>query len=298
MTEVSDSQNPEIKKDKKKQSFLTKFVIILSLIFFSYLGLKYWQIKQEQKAQARAENSKLDNVDSEIFDLSDEYKKSQEQELPDLTVNELREKGAEFIYQMLLKNQVQINDLRDQVQGLKGEILKYKNQEKIGRMIFAYVGLRQDFSSGEPHEEALKNFEMLVTFDEVLSAKVAKLRSLLPNHLNQKELIRTFSDLIPELIATKTYDPNAGIISKIRYNISKLIVIRKIDETNSKDVDGIIAKTEKLLHEERYQEALNSLLSLDQRYNQILTEFLNDLNVASEVQKIDREILNYLKSLS
>jgi len=43
---------------------------------------------------------------------------------------------------------------------------------------------------------------------------------------------------------------------------------------------------------------MDSLLSLDQSYNQILSEFLSDLNVAAEVQKIDREILNYLKSLS
>jgi hypothetical protein len=306
MTEISDSQNPEIKKnksDKKKQSFLTKFVIILSLIFFGYLGFKYWQIKQAQQAGAKAEVEKLDNVDSEIFDLSDEYGKPQDhdqnhQDLPDLTVNELKEKGAEFIYQMLLKNQVQINDLRDQIQLIKSEILKYKNQEKIGRMIFTYVGLRQEFYASEPYDESLKNFEMLGAFDEILSGRVAKLKALLPDFIDQKSLIRNFSDLIPELIASKTYNPNAGIISNIRHNISKLIVVRKIDEINSKDVDGIIAKTEKLLREENYQEALNLLLSLDQSYNQILSEFLSDLNVAVEVQKIDREILNYLKSLS
>jgi predicted negative regulator of RcsB-dependent stress response len=299
MTEVSDSKNLEIKKDKKRQSFLTKIVITLALIFFSYLGVNFWQNKQAQKAQLEA--AKSENSGGDIFDISDEYKKSPDQnehELPDLTVNELKEKGAEFIYQMLLKNQVQINDLRDQVQLLKSEILKYKNQEKIGKIIFTYVGLRQDFYEGEPYEAALKNFEMLIVFDGFLPAKAAKLKSLLPNFIEQKALSRNFSNLIPELIAAKTFDPSAGIISKIRYNISKLIVIRKIDENDSGDVDAIIAKTERLLREENYQEALNSLLSLDQSYNQILAEFLNDLGIAVEVQKIDYDILNYLKSLS
>jgi hypothetical protein len=43
---------------------------------------------------------------------------------------------------------------------------------------------------------------------------------------------------------------------------------------------------------------MNSLLSLDQNYHEIIKDFLNDLSIAVEVQKTDQEILNYLKSLT
>lgn len=306
MTEGTNEQNQDSKKEnpkKKKQSFLTKFVLILSLIFFGYFGIKYWQIKHEQKLAAQAQAEKFDNVESEIFDISDEYKDqphddSSGHDLSDVTANELKEKGAEFIYQTLLKNQVQINDLREQIQNLKTEVTRYKNQERIGKIIFTYVDLRQKIFAGEPHEEVLKSLEMLAVFDKNLQEKIAKLKPLLANFSTQVTLSKNFDGLIPELIANKNNNPNPTLLDKIRHNVSRLIVIRKIDGKDLGDIDSAIAKTEKFLRQENYQEALNSLLSLDQNYHQILAEFLNELSVSVEVQKLDQEILNYLKSLS
>lgn len=303
MIEESNSHHQEpVKKDpaKKKQFFLTKLVLVLSLIFFGYLGFKYLKIQNAKKAAAQS--GKFDNIESEIFDVSDEYKNQSSDDsghdLSDITVNELKEKGSEFVYQMLLKNQVQIADLREQIQGLKSEIIKYKNQEKIGKMIFTYVDLRQKFLAAKPYEETLKSFEMLIVFDKNLQEKTAKLKPLLVHFSNQEKLSKEFANIIPELITTKNSDPNAGLAAKIRHNISKLIVIRKIDGKDVGDVDSIIVQIEKLLREENYQEALNSALSLDQKYHQILADFLSELGASVEVQKIDQEILNYLKSLS
>lgn len=303
MTDQQSQQNQDSAPQnggRKRQFLLTKIVITISLGFFAYFGFKYWQVQQAKKAAAKTEVEKFDNVESEIFDLSGDYQVPQgvdPHELPDITVNELREKGAEFIYQMLIKNQVQINDLREQINGLKAEILKYKNQEKLGKMIFSYVAFRENLLAGKPYAEDLKNFEMLVSFDENLQNKTSKLKTLLPNFRAPKEMSSEFSHLIPDLIATKTNDPDTGLLGKIRHNISRLVVIRKVGEEGG-DVDAIIAKTEKKLEEQNYQEALNLLLSLDQNYHAILVVFLTDLNNSIEVQKIDQEILNYLKNLS
>jgi hypothetical protein len=294
MTEKTDAN-----ASKKKQFFLVKIVVFLALIFFGYFGFKYWQISVEKKSQAKSQIEKFDNVESEIFDLADEYKNhSGADDLSDMTMNELKEKGAEFVYQMLLKNQVQIEDLRSQIQELKSEILKYKNQEKIGKMIFTYVDLRQNIFSGKSGEEELKTFELLISSDEILQNKITKLKSLLANFSNQEKLIAAFSDLIPELVIAKDNNPNPGIVAKIRRNLSKLIIVRRIDGENPNNIDGIIVKIEKSLQAENYQEAFNQALSLDQNYHKILKEFLDSLSVAVEVQKIDQEILNYLKTLS
>ena len=300
MTESLDAKNQENKNNstKKRQSFLTKLIILVSLILFGYFGFKYWQVKAAQKQAAKSLIEKYDNVDSEIFDLSSDHEDTDPHGLPDLTVNELKEKGAEFIYQMLLKNQVQIIDLREQILALKNDVKKYKNQERIGKLIFTYVDLRQKISAGKTSTEEFKNFEMLASFDENLQAKIAQLKPLLPNLQGREKLNKSFSALIPEVIAAKNFNPDGGILSKIRYNISKLIIIRRIDDKNLGDIDATITKVERLLREENYQDALTSLLSLDANYHEILKGFLDELSVSAEAQKIDGDILNYLKSLT
>jgi len=104
--------------------------------------------------------------------------------------------------------------------------------------------------------------------------------------------------LIPNLIIAKGSNIDGSIISRIRNNIAKLIIIRRIDGKKPQEIDATIVKIEKLLQEQNYQEALNNLVALDPLYHSVIVNFLDKLNVALEVQKIDQEILSYLKTLS
>lgn len=304
MSEILNKKSYQKQTDqqRKRQFFFTKLVILLSLAFFSYYAFKYWRSKLIQGVEAKLKVEKFDNLESEIFDISDEYKSESKGrglvDLSDLTINEIKEKGAEFIYQILLKNQMQINDLSKQVQDLKKTFLQRSNQEKVGKLIFSYIDLREKFLTGKKFDEELKNFEMLTVFDKNLSEKTLRLQSLLTNFFDQKKLSQSFSSLIPELIATKNVNPNSGLIDKIRHNLSRMVIVRRIDDQNLSDLDGIIARTESLLNYKNYQEALNLLLSLDQKYHSILAKFLSDLNIAAEVMKLDDEILIHLKSLT
>lgn len=287
---------------QKVRSFFKKTFLILTLILCAYFGLKYLKYHQEQKLKAAAEVEKFDNVDSEIFDLSDEYKGQEPGEemqiLPDVTAEEMKEKNAEFVYQSLLKNHVQINELREEVRILREEIQKYKSQEKIGKIVFTYIDLRQRMFASVPHEETLRELEILVTTDEKLQEKVTKLKSFLPQFPGEEKLKKNFQNLIPEIIVAKTNSVDQSFIAKVRRNISRLVVVRRIDEKNPRNVDGIVAQTERFLRERRYQEAMISILSLDQHYHEILKDFLDDLTAAVGVQEADQEILNYLKNLS
>jgi hypothetical protein len=294
----------EIKK-LKRQSFLVKVLIITIICFFSYFGLKYFQIKEELRRSAKNDVGKYNDIQNEIFDLSEEYKTdSSEQDpngLSDLSGNEIHEKDSDFVFRSLLKNQLQINDLKAQVQILSDEFLKYKNREKIVKIIFSYVELRQKiFSENENknYKESLKNFEMLTSLDDPkLQEFTTKLIVLLENFSSKKELIENFNQIIPHLIVTNKIGKDDSLIAKIRYNIAKLIVIRRIDGENAGEIDASIVKIEKFLRQENYQEALNILLALDPIYHNILADFLSSLNNALEIQKIDQEILSYLKTL-
>ena len=289
MTEQTTSQ----KTPEKKGSILTKIILLIALIGGGLVAIKLWRKGSEQTKQEQG-------LDHDIIGLAEGYADQGDQEdLSDLSVNELREKGAEFIYQMLLKNQLKIEDLGAQLQALKSEVLKYRSQEKLGRMILIYVDLREKIISEKVYNEEMKSFEILSASDEVLTAKIAKLKPLLLSFASQKKLEKNFAEIIPELIINKKNSvTNESLIAKIQRNISRLIVLRRIDEKNPQEIDAIVVRIEKLLKQENYSDALSAALSLPADYNPILKNFLDELHASLEVRQIDQEILNYLKSLN
>lgn len=288
-----------IKTEKKKHSFLTKIIVIFVVISAGYVGFRYWQIKSLHRLNAQLESGKFDNIESEIFDLSSDDKDHEDIHLDDsklsnITLTELKEGGAEFIYQLLLKNQIQIGDLKTEIQNLKLEFSKYKSQEKAGKIIFIYIDLRQRFYAGENFSETLKSLETLTALDKNLQAKISLLAPNLEKFHGSKTLLKDFTALIPDLIATKTDNRDNSLVKKIRHNLSKLVVIRKLD-ANTQSVDGIIRTTENFIQAENFGEAFNSFTLLDQSYQEISPKFLEELKAAAEIQKIDEEILLYLR---
>lgn len=301
MAEGDNTKIPQEKK-RKKSKLLIKILLLLALIAAAFFALQYFKLMAAHKAKARAAAEKFDNIDGEIFDLSEEYKTGQNDDstgdLAESPSHQLHEKNIDFIYQNLLKNQVQINELRNQISDLKIELNKYKAHEVVGRVTYSYIDFRQNLFAGRDTKKEFKNFETLASFDVTLQAKADKLKNLLPDFYDQKKLIQVFSGLIPEIITVKKNIPDSGVISKVRRNISKLVVIRKISNKEGNDVDAVIRRIEDALLAENYQEALNNALLLDDTYHEVLKNFLTRLAVALEVQKTDLEILNYLKILS
>jgi hypothetical protein len=296
---MAEQIKTELKKEKKKASFLNKLIVFIILAIFGFIGFRYYQVKVLQHAKSQAEIAKFDNVDSDIFDFSGDGKNHEEVNLDDsklseLTLTELREGGAEFIYQLLLKNQVQIADAKAEIQGLKADLAKYKSQEKSQKTIFVYVELRQRFYQGENFSESLKSFETLSALDKNLQEKFNSLKPNLAKFQGTKKLQQDFVALIPDLIATKSNDANAGLMKKIRHNLSKLVVIRKLN-ASTQTVDGIIKLVEDSLQNEDFIAAFDNFSLLDPSYQQVSPEFLEKLKAASEVQKIDQNILLYLR---
>lgn len=300
---ISAEVNVDKPKNRAKKISFFRVLALFFVILFSYCGFRYFEIKQAQNLGKKVEASKIDNIENEIFELAEDYKNHGADghdalAFSDIPLSEVQEKGADFIYKMLLKNQIQINDLKAQIESLKSEFTKYKNQEKLGKIIFSYLELRQKIFAGENYDNSLKSFQLTSVFDIKLQDKAAKLEVALKSFTNAKDLNKSFSDLIPEIIVTKGNPANDDLAAKIRRNISRLVVIRRVDGKNPNNVDGIVARAEKLIRSENYQEALDCLLALDQNYHAILADFLSKLSAASEMKKIDAEILSYLKTLS
>lgn len=284
----------------KKQSLLMKVIVGLTIILFSFLGFKYWVVSEKDKV--KAEHSAGDQ--NEVFDIDSEgqNKDANSQTRPkkftDLTAVELREGGIELVYQLLLKNQVQIEDLNLATKQLQADLNKYRNQDKIGKIILLYVDIREKVEHAQKWNESMANVELLAAGDQLLTTKLQKFKSEASEFPGHDALVKEFQALIPEIIATKTYNPDDSFIAKIRHSLSKLIVVRRIDGHGSSDVDTIISQTENHLADSEYAEALQLLITLDPSFHNILDNFLTKLNNASELKKSDQEIMNYLKSVS
>jgi len=289
------------KKPKKKKSFLLKIIIILLIIFLGFIGFKYLKTKSAELLSAKKEIAKFTNIESEIFDLSadkDSEDSSSTQiddsKFSDLTLTQLKEGGAEFIYQLLLRNQIQISDLKNDIRDLKSDFSKYRSEQKSEKIIFVYIDLRQRFFAGEDYQESLRGLETIAITDKELQKKIIKLKPLLANFSGTKNLVNDFEALIPEIIATKTNNPNGNFIEKVRHNLAKLIIVRKLD-SNAQTVDGAVRRTETFLHEDDFISALDSLATLDSSFHEILASYMGQLKNAAEIQKLDQEIMLYLR---
>lgn len=282
---------------KKKNFTVFKFLLILLALAAAYQGYRYYKIKMQDSAKTQDLN-KLNHVESDIFDFSESKENSgnfDEKSLDEITITELKERGAEFIYHLLLKNQLQISQLKTEITNLKSEFARYKIEQKAVKIVFAYVDLRQKIFAGQDFKNSFQNFELVASTDKNLTLKTAELKTILEKFTGVKQLSDDFSKLIPLLISAKKYDPNAGFTNKLRYNLSKLISIRKLDET-AKDFDGNVRRVEIALQNHNYSVALSEFNEIALAFPEISAKFLADLQNAEKLEKTDKEILFYLQS--
>jgi|APGre2960657423_1045063.scaffolds.fasta_scaffold00181_7 hypothetical protein len=290
------------KRNPKNQLFFLKVVALFTLIFLSIFLYLYWQDLSKRRLLARVDNEKFSNLDSDIFDLSQDFNNQnidENHDLSDLNIASLKEKSSGFIYQLLIKNQLQIEDLRKQNRELRSEFLKYKTYERYNKIVIYYASFRDKLFNEKNFNTELQNLEIICNSDEMLHAKITNLKSHLVNFYPKNKLEISFKNLIPEIKAISDSAPQDNSwLKKINEKIAKIIIIRRTLINNSGDVDDKIITIENHLKAENYQEALGIILSLNQSYNEVFKNFLENLNASLEVQKIDLEILNYLKSLN
>ena len=286
---------------KRKLKIANVFLITLGLTLLVFLITQYYQ---KLKIKQSNQTIKSESLEGDFFDISDEYKKSEnkkDEDLPDITATELQEKGVDFFYRVFLKNQIQINSLQQEIASLRSEFTNYKNSEKSIQIIFSYIELREKLFKKNfldlDFQKSFENFDAITKNDNFLSERTNKLRASLSLVSTHREILQMFEKLIPEIIATKKFDKKDSWFNNFRHYLAKIIVIRKIDDENLSDVDGIIRSTEQLLKQENYNEALNVFIKIDEKYSQISQDFMSTLKNLAEIQKIDQEIFSYLKNL-
>jgi hypothetical protein len=286
--------------DKKWQILITKIFALLLLLSFCYFGLEYYVNNKINNLKQSSSNTSED----EIFNLSDEYKNSDnidyniDDNNQELTIDELKKDNGKLIYKTLIKNQIAIRDLAGQINDIKQDLINHKNQEQISRIIYTYCDLRQKIFAGQNYDNELQNFELLTVNNDFLKAKYVLLIDSLKNFKSSKDLLVDFKKLIPQIIASQNSKPNASFLQKVKFNISKLIVIRRITNPEIDDLDGNLLKIENAITDESYADAVDLVAKISDPDQKFLEKFLLNLNSASDAKQIDTEILYYLKEIA
>jgi hypothetical protein len=296
-----ESENSTSRKAKKNSHFLLKSFFVVVLTFVCLMIYKNLQIKEGIIVKKPIVNIDKDSKEDSILDISDEYRAGLENEttVHDLNISEIKEKGAEFVYQLLIKNQVQIEDINNQLRNFKGDFIKLKSQEKFNKLIINYVELREKLFNGEDCKSEIESFDLLSASDEFLQNKFLVIKEDYALFSTQKKLMDSFKSITNQLIINENYsEENASLFEKLRHNFNKLVVIRKVKNLNPDRLEGVINQIELALSQKNYQEALNKSLSLDKAYFPIVQKFLEELSIAIEIQNADKEIIKYLKSLT
>jgi hypothetical protein len=295
------SNRSRILSNKKWQILFIKIFASVLLIVFCYFGLKFYI---DNKIDNLKSKTTTNMVEDEIFDLSDEYKNnddvtySVDDNNQELTIDELKKDKGKLIYRILLKNQIAIKDLTQEVDDLKQNLENHKNQEQIIRIIYTYSDLRQKIFAGQNYDNELKNFELLTINNDFLKNKYISLAESLKNFKTSKALLSDFKSLIPQIIAAQNSKPDDNFIQKIKFNITKLIVIRRIINPEIDDLDGNLLQIESAITNESYDDAINLVTKISNPNNKFLEKFLVNLNAASGVKQADDEILYYLKEIA
>ena len=121
-----------------------------------------------------------------------------------------------------------------------------------------YVNLRELIFSGKNYKNELQSFRLLAVGNKILMDDVRSLEEFTENFKNFKKLNEDLSSLSKTLIAMKKHDPQGGFLDRIRFNIAKIITVRKLDAENQ-DIDGIIYRLENALNDKDCEKAQDEI---------------------------------------
>jgi len=294
----------ELKKEKKFLGKVCLFFLIAILLYSCFHGYNYYldfkgsndQIAKIKKGIAKKQVEKFDNIETKIFDLSEEEDEIEVSDLEDISDYQGEDQDNTDINIDIDR----ISTLEKEVADLKLRIEQISDSGRKTALVISYVHLRQKvfsyFDNDFSYYEELKNFEILSMEDEFFKNRIGYLKSIIRRKISHESLVKRFDDLADRFASSKEFEEDSELLSKIKTNLLKIIVIRKVGEKNKSTIDGKVVLINRYLKNQDYMRANRLLLSMDNRYRILAGAFLMDLNHMIALQRLDGEILNYLSN--
>ncbi len=293
---LEQQSTPNLLTPKKTHliAFFKNVAVAIILIVFGYFSYNFFLQKSQPKP-----NKAIPEED--LFFLSEDQHKNVN--LDELNFAEIKDKGPEFIYQLLVKNQVQIQDLYNKINNLHQELIKNQNRQQISKIAVNYFELHQKIFNNQNNEsyqnilQQITAIELLLTENPDLQGNIDLIKSALPNFICQSQLLVELQAIIPRFQFFQNQSNEPSFFDKINEIITKFIVVRKIKNVEIDSVDDKINKLESALKQQNYTLSLQLFLPLYQAENTDLTKFYEHLKAMQQIEKADQEIMKIIKDL-
>lgn len=298
MKNKKDQSNNHQKISNKKNLYLKyrfwliSLMAIIALIFIAKFLIEEFNYLSFKK---KVNQDHFDNIETQIYssktDINLLPKENKEEKIYD-------EKFS--LLNLVIKQQAQIDQLQRQYQELEKKLSLLKNQDQLSQIIINFVELERAVDLGlEDNKIKLIKLKSLSLQDEFLVTKLKELELILEKEpRSSKQIIKDFTNLIPEILAekTKSLEEN-NISSKFKNFLKRVIIIRKIDEDlieDPRDIELIILQIEKAITSLKYEEAIKLISSLEENYKIIMSQIILDLENAKRLRALFEEIFIYL----
>ncbi len=216
----------QVKKSFFRRVFSLKnsFILLVLVIGFGY----YLKIESDKKEVAIDSLREFENIESEIFDdgrggAKDKRSNDSVKRFGDLTVEDLKG-DDDFLYQVLIQNQLDLRKITSHMKLLEFELAKFKSQAKLQKLIMTYVNLRELIFTGKSYKNEMQSLRLLSIGNKVLTDEVRSLQENVQNFKNFDELNDELLKISKTLIAMKENDPQGGFLDKLRFNVAKIII--------------------------------------------------------------------------
>lgn len=196
-----------------------------------------------------------------------------------------------------MSNSNKIKDFNQKLEIFEEGFARFESSVKIQQAIISYVKFREKLYQGKEFDLHLQNFKLLVTENKALTKKTRELEKLLSSFKGFAEIKEDFGDLTVDLTAMKKYDPDSGVVSKIRFSFAKLISIRKLDQFDQ-SIDGFIYRVNDYLEEEDCAAINDEVGKVEQKYQERLSSFKASIARICEIKATDKDIFGALEDLS
>lgn len=294
----------------KKRAFFSKPVssVILVIIIFSGIIFAAYKIREykiyKQAIDKIAKGYEPGNVENIIYDLGKEdgnQEPDSSHSHDNYSENSLSKELSKARSDLEILSE--IKELKDGYQLMQTELAQIKNQDRLPKIIIAFVELQNLIELGHNYLPQLHNLELLSIEDDNLKAKVSQLSALLDRQpKTNSQIVEEFSEVIKEVMSRKSKgSASDSLFGKVKGSLSKLIIIRKTEgtvENDDQNIDLIIANAERAISQGYYQHAWQALELLPADYKPIVAQTAFDLKEIIKLNRINNEIFVYLKLLA
>jgi hypothetical protein len=169
------------------------------------------------------------------------------------------------------------------------------------KLMAVFQSLRAQALAGQSFQESLQRFlalagryPVLIEEGEVLEPFASAGRPFL------RDLQRSFGEALKQYLRTQGGTDNS-FMGKVKDNLAQFIVVRKMEDGDNSTL-AIINRAEKLLAEDKMEQALTELASLPKDVAPVFAAFVTEAKgygvIPQQLQKIDQELADMLLQTS